>query len=135
MIQRQQTLWLLLSAICALLSYWLPFYSGTKEGVVGTAFLNGGSTFLLLVFTGLSTALALFTIFLYKDRKTQFRLCLAGIVISVLIIIFYFTAMKKFSGSISLSCLIVFAMLVGYSMAAYRIRKDQRLMKSLERLR
>ena len=137
MIQRQQTLWLLLSTICAILSYWLPFYSGTRtvENGIEKAFLNGGSTFLLMILTGMSTALSLFAIFLYKDRKLQFRLCLGGIVISVLILILYFSEMKKLSGSIALSCLIVFAILAGYVMAAIRIRKDEKLVKSLDRLR
>ena len=137
MLQRQQTLWLFLSTICALLSYWLPFFSGTKvvNNIVEKAFLNGSSTFLLMVLTGLSIALSLLTIFLFKDRKLQFRLCVGGIVLSVIIIILYFSEMKKLSGSISLSCLIVFMIFVGYLMAAYRIRKDEKLVKSLDRLR
>ena len=137
MLQRQQTLWLFLSTICALLSYWLPFFSGTKivNNVVEKAFLNCSSTFLLMVLTGLSLALSLLTIFLYKDRKLQFRLCLGGIVLSVIIIILYFSEMKKLSGSISLSCLIVFMIFLGYLMAAYLIRKDEKLVRSLDRLR
>ena len=137
MIQRQQTLWLLLSSICALLSFWLPFYSGTKlaNNVIEKAFLNGGSTFLLMILTGISIALSLFSIFVYKDRKLQFRLCLGGVILSALIIILYFSEMKKLSGSISLSCLIVFAIFVGYIMAAYNIRKDEKLIKTLDRLR
>ena len=137
MIQRQQTLWLLLSTICAFLSYWLPFYSGTKivNNVIEKAFLNGGSTFLLMILTGMSAALSLFTIFLFKVRKLQFRLCLGGLALSVIMIILYFSEIKKLSGSISLSCLIVFAILAGYIMAAYNIRKDEKLAKSLDRLR
>jgi hypothetical protein len=88
-----------------------------------------------MVLTGLSIALSLLTIFLFKDRKFQFRLCLGGIVLSVIIIILYFSEMKKLSGSISLSCLIVFMIFGGYLMAAYRIRKDEKLIKSLDRLR
>lgn len=135
MIQRQQTLWLLLSSVCALLSYWLPFYAGTKPGINGTAYLNGSSTFLLMILTGISIALSLFAIFVYKDRKLQFRLCLGGIALSALIIILYFSEMKKLSGSISLSCLVVFAIFAGYILAAYNIRKDEKLIKTLDRLR
>lgn len=137
MIQRQQTLWLLLSTICAILSYWLPFYSGTKTGANGIekAILDASSTFLLMIITGLSAGLSLFAIFLFKNRKLQFRFCLGGIVLSILIIILYFSEMKKLSGSVSLSSLIAFAILAGYVMAAYRIRRDEKLVKSLERLR
>lgn len=137
MLQRQQTLWLLLSTACALLSYWLPFFSGTKNvnNVVEKALLDGSSSFSLMVLTGLSAALSLFTVFLFKNRKLQVRLCLTGIALSVIIIVLYFTEIKKLSGSISLSCLVVFAILIGYVMAAYRIRKDEKLVKSLDRLR
>jgi high-affinity Fe2+/Pb2+ permease len=138
MIQRQQSLWLLLSTISAFLSYKLPFFSGTKEGIKNMtekAILDGGSNFFLLVLTGISLVLALITIFLYKDRKLQLRLCIAGIVLTILILVIYFNEIRKLSGSISLSAICVFAMLAGYVMAARGIRKDEKLVKSLDKLR
>lgn|SRR5947207_3337693 len=138
MIQRQQSLWLLLSTICAFLSYKLPFFSGTKEGVKNLtekAILDGGSNFFLLVFTGISLALSLITIFLYKDRKLQLKLCIAGIILSILLLIIYFNEMRKLSGSVSLSAVFVFAILIGYIMAARGIWKDEKLVKSLDKLR
>jgi hypothetical protein len=75
-------------------------------------------------------------IFLYKDRKLQFRLSVLGIGLSIIILIVYFMQIKKFqAGNYALSCLLAFAILVGYVMAAYRIRKDENLVKSLDRLR
>lgn len=138
MIQRQQSLWLLLSTIGAFLSYKLPFFSGTKEGVKNLtekAILDGGSTFFLLVVTGLSFALSLITIFLYKDRKLQLKLCIAGIVLSILLLVIYFNEMRKLSGSISLSAVFVFVILIGYIMATRGIWKDEKLIKSLDKLR
>jgi hypothetical protein len=138
MIQRQQSLWLLLSTICAFLSYKLPFFSGTKEGVKNLtekAILDGGSTFFLLVVTGISLVLSLITIFLYKDRKLQLKLCIAGIILSVLLLIIYFNELRKLSGSISLSAVFVFGILIGYIMAARSIWKDEKLIKSLDKLR
>ena len=138
MIQRQQSLWLLLSTIGAFLSYKLPFFSGTKEGVKNLtekAILDGGSTFFLLVVTGISFALSLITIFLYKDRKLQLKLCIAGIVLSILLLVIYFNEMRKLSGSISLSSVFVFVILIGYIMAARGIWKDEKLIKSLDKLR
>ena len=138
MIQRQQSLWLLLSTIGAFLSYKLPFFSGTKEGVKNLtekAILDGGSTFFLLVVTGISFALSLITIFLYKDRKLQLKLCIAGIVLAILLLVIYFNEMRKLSGSISLSAVFVFVILIGYIMAARSIWKDEKLIKSLDKLR
>ena len=138
MIQRQQSLWLLLSTICAFLSYKLPFFSGTKEGVKNLtekAILDGGSTFFLLIVTGISLVLSLITIFLYKDRKLQLKLCIAGVILSVLLLIIYFNELRKLSGSISLSAVFVFGILIGYIMAARSIWKDEKLIKSLDKLR
>ena len=138
MIQRQQTLWLFLSTICAFLSYKLPFFSGTKEGVKNLtekAILDGGSNFFLLILTGLSLVLSLIIIFMYKDRKLQLKLCIAGIIISIVLLVIYFNEIRKLSGSISLSAVFVFAMLAGYVMAARGIWKDEKLVKSLDKLR
>ncbi len=138
MIQRQQSLWLLLSTLSSFLSFKLPFYNGTKKvnELITSAELDGGSTFFLVVFTGASLILSLITIFLFKDRKLQLKLCFAGIGVSVLTLIFYFVEMKKFdSGSISLSCLFAFANIAGYIMAARGIWKDEKLVKSLDKLR
>ena len=98
MIQRQQSLWLLLSAISSILSFKLPFYNGTKkiDNLIVAAELHGGSTFFLVVFSGASLILALITIFLFKDRKLQLRISIVGAVIAILTLIFYFVEMKKF---------------------------------------
>lgn len=137
MIQRQQSLWLLLSTICAVLSYILPFYSGTKQGNNGIekAIIDASSTYALMILTGISILLSFVTIFLFKNRKLQLQLCLAGVLLSVLIIVLYFIEIKNLSGSISLSAVFVFAILVGYILAAIGIRKDEKLVKALDRLR
>jgi predicted MFS family arabinose efflux permease len=106
------------------------------DKMVTSAELRGDSTSFLLILTGGSLILALATIFLFKDRKLQFRLCLACIAISVLILILYFVEMKTFeTGTISLSCLFSFANVIGFVMAARGIRKDEKLVKSLDKLR
>jgi Domain of unknown function (DUF4293) len=138
MIQRQQSLWLLLSTISSFLSFKLPFYNGTSKvnNLITPDELYGGSNFFLVVFTGASLLLSLITIFLYKDRKLQLRLCFAGIGTSVLTLIFYFVGMKAFeTGTISLSCLFAFATIGGFVMAARCIWKDEKLVKSLDKLR
>ena len=138
MIQRQQSLWLLLSTITSFLSFKLPFYNGTKyiSNSIVSAELDGGSNFYLVIFTAASFILALVTIFVFKDRKLQLRLAILGIVVSTLTLVFYFIEMKKFAtGTISLSCLFAFATVIGFIMAARGIWKDQKLVKSLDKLR
>ena len=138
MIQRFQSLWLLLAAVSAFLSFKLPFFSGTKEGVKNLtekAIIDGGSTLFLLIATGAALIIALITIFLFKDRKLQLRLCVVGIVISLLIIFLYYNEIRKLSGSISLSCIFVFLIPVAFIMAARGIWHDEKLVKSLNKLR
>jgi len=138
MIQRQQSLWLLLSAVFSVLSFSFPFYNGTvkPDAVEKAPFIDAGDSLFLLIFTGASVLLAIITIFLFKDRKMQFRLCIVGIVLSIIIIAFYFLRMDRFaSGGISLTSIFVFASLIGYIMAARGVRKDQKLVKSLDKLR
>lgn len=104
--------------------------------MISAAELDGGSNFFLVVLTGASLILSLVTIFLFKDRKLQLKLCFAGIGVSVLTLIIYFVEMKNFeTGTISLSCLFAFAVIAGYIMAARGIWKDEKLVKSLDKLR
>jgi len=138
MIQRQQSLWLLLCAICAFLSFEFPFFSGAQQiGTTGgkAVFLNAGSSLFLILLTGASLLLSLITIFMFKDRKLQMKLCVVGITLSILILVIYFNEMSKLSGSISLAAIFVFAIPVGYIMALIRIWKDEKLVKSLDKLR
>ena len=137
MIQRRQSLWLILAALGGFLSYILPFFSGASTLInnIKPAALYASSTFVLMVLTGASILLSLVTIFLYKDRKLQFRLCIAGVALSALIIVLYFMEMKKLSGSISLWSVFVFLIPVSFIMAARGIRKDEKLIKSLDKLR
>jgi len=138
MIQRQQSLWLLLASICSFLSYKLPFFSGTRQGVkdmTEKAILDGASNFFLLIITGIILILSFITIFLFKDRKLQLKLCITGIILSALLLVFYFSEMNKLSGSISLSAIIVFAIPICFILAARKIWQDEKLIKSLDKLR
>ena len=138
MIQRQQSLWLLLSAVASFLSFKFPFYTGNilENNVSRFEELNGASNFFLLVLTGVSVLVAAVTIFMFKDRKTQSKLTFGGIVISIVLLVLYFSQLKKFSaGNFALTSVLVLAILVGYLMALRGIWKDEKLVKSLDKLR
>jgi hypothetical protein len=136
MIQRQQTLWLLLATICAFLSFQWPFFTGNKiDNPAEKVVVDGASSLFLLLFTGASVVLSLVTIFLFKDRKLQSRLCLVGIALSFLIFLFYYLEIKSLTGTLALTSLLALLVLIGYFMAFRGIRADQKLVKSLDKLR
>jgi hypothetical protein len=138
MIQRQQTLWLLLAGVASFLTFKFPFYTGDKpiNASLVSDELDAGSTFFLVVLTGISILLALITIFVYKERKTQLKLAIGGIVLSILLLILYITEVKKFTtGTLSLSCIFAILTPLAYLMAARGIWKDEKLVKSLDKLR
>ena len=98
--------------------------------------LDGGSNFFLLILIGLSILVGAIAIFMFKDRKTQLKLTLGGVVIAVVLLILYFSQLKKFStGNFALTAIIVFAILISYILAARGIWKDEKLIKSLNKLR
>jgi len=141
MIQRLQSLWLLIAAVFAVLSFNFPFYSGTvPEGEAGVgvkyAKLTASYHLLILVLTGAILLGCLIIIFLYKDRKLQLRLTILTLAISLINIILYFMQKSKFvNGDLSFAAIFVFAIPVLLFFAARGIWKDEKLIKSLDRLR
>jgi len=138
MIQRQQTLWLLLATIAALLTFMFPFVTGKglDKGIEIDKSLTAGSDFLLLIATGASLIISSVTIFLYKDRKLQMKLCIVGLVISLAIIVLYILSMDELTKTtLALAAILPFLIPVGYFMAIKNIRKDEKLVKSLDKLR
>jgi peptidoglycan/LPS O-acetylase OafA/YrhL len=149
MIQRIQSIWLLLAAIFATLTFRFPFYSGemmtnntanttavpTIPGSVLTD-LDATTTIWLTILTVLTGGLAFATIFLFRNRRTQLKFTILGIFLSLVLLVGYFFAMTNFSrGNIALTCIFHFAVLICYILAARGIRSDEKLLKSLDRLR
>ena len=138
MIQRQQTLWLLLASAAAILSFMFPFAVGDEmeKNMLVRKVIDAGSNFFILLLTGASLVLSTVIIFLFKDRKLQMKLCLLGIITAVLIIILYIMQMNKLTkATIALFAVLPFAVLAGYFLAFRNIRKDEKLVKSLDKLR
>ena len=139
MIQRIQSLWLFLAATCAALSFKFPFYSGNiigKDNLPVPERLIASSDFILLILTILLSAGTLIILFLYKNRKQQLWLTVAAIAVSIINIVIYFTEIKKYtSGTYSLSGIFVFAIPVLLILAARGIWQDEKLVKSVDRIR
>ena len=139
MIQRIQTVWLFLAALFAALTFKFPFYSGNvinKENVQQFEKLVASSNFLVLIFTAGLVAGTVIMIFLYKNRKQQMWLVGAAAGLSIINIVLYFTELKKFvSGNMSLTAVFALTIPVFLFLAINGIWKDEKLVKSLDRLR
>ena len=138
MIQRVQTLWLLLASACAFLSLKLSFYSGNKlvNNVKEFQSFTAMGNILLLILTVAVGIAALVTVFLYKDRKMQMKIGLVTAVVSIVNIVFYFSEIKNFTeGNYDLTAPLVFAVPVFILLAVRGIYKDEKLVKSVDRLR
>jgi len=136
MIQRIQTLWLLLAAACAFASFKFSFYSGTNAKGLSPYELNATESILLLITTVIVGGLALFTIFLYKNRALQLRLCVLGIFLEALLIYLYYREVNTFTqGTYSLTAILHSLIVLAFFLAARAINKDEKLIKDSDRLR
>ena len=136
MIQRIQTLWLLLASICAFASVKLPFYFGSLEVPGPTVTITPYDHFMLLVFVIATGLVALINIFIYSNRSLQIKMCIVGLVLSLANLMHYFLYMKNFkTGGLSLYSILSFLVPVFFILAIRSIYKDQKLLKSLDRLR
>jgi hypothetical protein len=139
MIQRVQSLWLILAAVFAFLSFKLPFYSGSKviDGITQPDVrLDAASQILILILAGAVVLLCFVTLFLYKNRKKQLTLTIINIILSIALLAVYFLQIQKFqTGILSLSCIFTLAIPIFLFLAARGVWKDEKLVKSLDRLR
>ena len=139
MLQRIQSIWLLFAAAFDAVTFRFPFYTGDWMRDTLPNFivdLNARTTIWFTILTVLSAVLALITIFLYKNRKLQLRLTYAGIFITIALLALYFIEMGYFDrGTIALWAIFYFAILVCLILAARGILKDERLIRSMDRLR
>lgn len=140
MIQRQQTLWLLLATAAGVLTFMFPFATGeelvAKTNMKQLVQVDAGSNFFTLILSIASIGVSAVTIFMFKDRKLQLKLCILGLVISVAILVLYILNAKKLvSFTPALWAVLPVAVIAGYFMAWRNIRKDEKLVKSLDKLR
>lgn len=139
MIQRIQTVWLFLAALFAALTYKFPFYTGNiigKDNVQRYEKLVASSNFIVLIFTAGLIIGTIAIIFMYKNRKQQMWLTVAALTVSVINLIIYFYEMKRFNSSnMSLTAILSFAIPIFLILAINGIRKDEKLIRSLDRLR
>jgi hypothetical protein len=134
-----QTLWLLFAAICAFLSIRLSFYGGNLAipgQPITYQYLNAAFNIWILIITVALICVSVVDIFLYKKRKLQSRIAILALLFSLLNIYLYYKQTLKFtSGNYSLTSVLTFLIPVFFVLAIRGISKDEKLVKSLNRLR
>ena len=138
MIQRIQSIWLLLATAFGATTFRFPFYSGDwiKDSIQGTIDLNATTTIWLTILAVIVAGVSFVNIFLFDNRKLQLKLCYLGIFLTVIYLVLLFLEMQHFStGTVAIWAIFYFAVLGCYILAARGIWKDQKLIKSMDRLR
>ncbi len=149
MIQRIQSLFLLLAAIAGgvmgSFDLWKATLTRGATPVVET--FNATSSYLIFTVLMVSTILSFVCIFLYKKRKLQFRLTVLNMLLAIgILVLIYFgvqnTANALVAGGATnlranylLPAFLPVVMVVCLFLAARGIYKDEKLIKSLDRLR
>jgi len=136
MIQRIQTVYIIL---VALLTGVLPFYLSLWTGIEGNTVFAMDIIWVAVIFAA-SSALALITIFLFKKRKNQFVFNRLNIILNLFLLGFFVYRSLNLSGETSVSekgigMLIPVFSIVFLVLANRSIKKDEDLVKSVDRLR
>jgi hypothetical protein len=141
MIQRIQTIFLLIASALGILSLKTSFYTGhrisdsiPKQVIDVTASYN----ILLTTVTVATATVAFLTIFLFKNRKLQMRIAITSLVLSLVTLLLYYWQSKSFDAnesSLTLTAIVPIGIPVMIILAIRGIYKDEKLIKSVDRLR
>jgi glucan phosphoethanolaminetransferase (alkaline phosphatase superfamily) len=133
---------MLCAAVCGVLTFKLPFFSGQlqKDPAKGFVldYLTAASTPWLVIIGVALTVGILVNIFNFRKRKQQLAISIALILLSLLnIVVYWFAAHNRYigGGTVSLSALLALAIPVFLILATRGIAKDEKLVKSADRLR
>ncbi len=133
MIQRIQTIWLLLASAAAFSVLRYPFYYTPTPLALE---INGSAGYSTLISLAFSACLSFITIFLYGNRMLQLKVVLINFLLSVLIGYFvYKIVVANPGGGFTLPSIALFVIPVLQIMATVNIYKDDRKVISADRLR
>lgn len=142
MIQRIQSVWLLLGALLNACTIFAPFYNvPVTEGVNKSIIAANNYPSLLLTIT--VVILPLITIFMFKKRKQQIKMSIISIVGTILLITFMVSRVTGLlksmpqitGGTYWISSILLPLSIIMFILAIIGIRKDDKLVKSTDRLR
>lgn len=133
MIQRIQTIWLLIASAAAFSILKFPFYYTPEPNALE---INGAEQYSTLITLAFSACLSFISIFLYGNRMLQLKVTLTNFMLSGLIGYFIYTIVKAHpGGGFTLASAGLFLIPVLQLIACYKIYQDEKLVKSADRLR
>jgi Domain of unknown function (DUF4293) len=136
MIQRVQTLWMLLAAASVFLTLKFPFYGGTLISTNAYHELMASDNYMTLILTSALGTGIFINIFLYKNRKLQSRLIILAVLLEALIIYLYVRQIANFSsGNLLLWSSLHILIIITLLLAGRGIYKDSKLIRDSNRLR
>lgn len=144
MIQRVQTIWLFLAAFLSGALFIFPLYHYTLAGVTAPIIMGAKNEYLLLLLAALMTLLPLIGIFMFKNRKRQKGLVWLSILSSIAFIAVMLMKIQNLKNATVPATNDNFALpgpiipvvtIVFLFLALSGIRKDDALVKSVDRLR
>ena len=142
MIQRIQTVWLFLAALVMACIFYFPVYQ--FKGAPTQLPMTIGNDFVGIILASISIVLSLVTIFRFKNRKNQSGLTWLNILVTIGLQAWLFFKITNFQSDPAHSTLqgyywigtfLPLITIILLFMAKSGIRKDEKLVKSLDRLR
>jgi hypothetical protein len=141
MIQRIQSLWLLLAAASFFFLFKLPLAGAqTQAGAITELF--AASNLLMFIVAILLGIIALVAIFLFKNRSSQKSLIWLGILLDIVFLVMLYFQMENLKSNPTLvnqtfkmGAIFPILYIILMVMAYNGIRKDEKLIKSVDRLR
>ncbi|RFS23840.1 DUF4293 family protein [Chitinophaga silvatica] len=147
MIQRIQSLYLLLAAAAGTAALSFNLWKATLSSNPNPVTVNASSNYLLFVLYIIIILLSIGTIFLYKKRKVQFRLSIFNILFAFAALAYQYVVVQKtanklteggttiVSASYLPASFLPIVIIILLFLAARGMYKDEKLIKSLDRLR
>ena len=142
MIQRIQSIFLLLGAGASFGTLATPFANAeqaTASSIFADQVYNVQDNIILLVLFAVAGALAVASIFLYANRITQMRLAMIALVVNLaglaFAVIYMLQQVNFASIAISIGIFLPLIAVIFLWLAHRNIRKDEKLVRSMDRLR
>ena len=133
MIQRIQTIWLLIASAAAFSILKFPFYYTPEPNALE---INGAGQYSTLITLAFSACLSFISIFLYGNRMLQLKVTLANFMLSGLIGYFIYTIVIAHpGGGFTLASAGLFLIPILQLIACYKIYQDEKMVKSADRIR
>jgi len=132
MIQRIQTVYLFFVFCLMAILAFIPFYTSSSSSFI-TDFSTG--------YFAAAALLAIITVFLYKKRNLQIKICYVLLLIQVFAYVLFFIFDRQnllhaeFFQHLRYTILFPFISIIFIYLAIRGIRKDEKLVRSLDRLR